>query len=63
MGAKITGLYMVMGEYDGIVISECPSDEAALAGALAASSDGNIRTTTLRAFTPKEFADIVNKLP
>jgi uncharacterized protein with GYD domain len=52
-----------MGEYDIILITESPSDEAAVAGALAASSDGNIRTCTLRAFTQEEFEAIVKKLP
>ena len=63
MGAKVTGLYMTMGGYDAVVIFECPSDEAAVGSNIAASADGNIRTTTLRAFTPEEFAGIVNKLP
>ena len=63
MGVKMIGLYHVMGEYDVIVISECPSDEAAVASSMVASSDGNVRTTTLRAFTQEEFAEIVKKLP
>lgn len=54
---------MTMGEYDGVVIGECSGDEIAVAGAIAASMDGNIRTTTLRAFTPEEFGKIVDMLP
>ena len=38
------------------------TDETAEVG-LAASLDGNIRTTTLRAFTKEEFGEILNKLP
>jgi uncharacterized protein with GYD domain len=63
MGAKVTGLYMTMGGYDAVAIFECSSDESAVASNIAASSDGNIRTTTLRAFTPEEFAEIIKKLP
>lgn len=63
MGAKIMGMYMTMGEYDAVAICECPNDETAVAAALAGSSDGNIRTTTLRAFTPEEFEKIISKLP
>ena len=63
MGAKFVGVYTVMGEYDVVTIFECPSDEVALTGVMAASADGNIRTTTLRAFTQEEFREIVNKMP
>ena len=63
MGIKVIGLYHVMGEYDVILIAECPSDEAAVISALAACSDGNIRTRTLKAFTQEEFVKIVKKLP
>jgi uncharacterized protein with GYD domain len=63
MGIKIIGFYNLMGEYDVIVISECANDEAAVAGSIMASSDGNIRTTTMRAFTSDEFWAIINKLP
>ena len=55
MGEKVTGYYHIMGEYDVMVISECSSDEVAIAGSIMASSDGNVRTTTLRAFTQEEF--------
>ena len=63
MGIKIIGFYNLMGEYDVIVISECTNDEDAVAGSIMASSDGNIRTTTMRAFTSDEFWAIINKLP
>ena len=63
MGGKILGIYMTMGEYDAVGIAEFPSDEAAVAASLAGSSAGNIRATTLRAFTPEEFEKIVSKLP
>lgn len=63
LGVKMTGIYMTMGEYDAMAICDCPGDEAAVASAIAASMDGNIRTTTMRAFTPKEFGKIVEMLP
>ena len=62
-GGRFTGAYYTMGEYDLIVTSEGPSDEAATAAALAISGAGNTRTTTLRAFTVAEFTEIVKKLP
>ena len=63
MGAKVTGVYSVMGEYDLVSIGEFPSDEAAMAFALATGARGNVRSTTLKAFTQDEFASIVKKLP
>ncbi len=63
MGGKLTDFYMVMGEYDYVALSEFPNDEAAATFALALGSLGNVRTTTLRAYTREEFAGIVKKLP
>jgi len=63
MGVKFLGVYTVMGEYDVVVIFQCPNDEVALTGILLASSNGFIRTTTMRAFTQEEFGAIVDKLP
>jgi uncharacterized protein with GYD domain len=62
-GGKVLGIYVTMGAYDLVAFSEWPSDELVAAGALAISSLGNVRTTTLRAFTPAEFAEIVKKIP
>ena len=63
MGGKLLNLYIVMGEYDYVGITEFPSDEVATTFALALSSLGNLTTTTLRAFTMEEFAAMVKKLP
>lgn len=63
LGAKLKDNYMTMGEYDGVAICEAPNDEVAVASAIAAASDGAIRTKTLRAFTTEEFIGIVEKLP
>jgi uncharacterized protein with GYD domain len=63
MGGKVIGLYAVMGEYDYVAIAEWPSDEVATTFSLAISSLGNVRTTTLRAFTKEEIAAMVKKLP
>lgn len=63
MGGKVLSVYIVMGEYDYVTIGEFPSDEVATTFSLALSSRGNVRTTTLRAFTKEEFAEMVKKLP
>jgi uncharacterized protein with GYD domain len=63
VGGKVIGFYTVMGEYDYVAIGEFPNDEAVLTLALAMGAQGNVRTTTLKAFTKEEFAQIVKKLP
>jgi uncharacterized protein with GYD domain len=62
-GGKLIGFYSTLGEYDYIAIAEGTSDESAAIFNLALCSQGNERTTTLRAFTTKEFADMIKKLP
>ncbi len=63
MGAKVLGFYTVMGEYDYVAIGEFPNDEAVMTFAMTIGSQGNVRTTTLKAFTMDEFAKIVKKMP
>jgi len=63
MGGKAIGFYAVMGEYDYVIIGECPSDEVMMTFLLGLGSLGNTRTTTLKAFTKDEFVEIVKKLP
>jgi uncharacterized protein with GYD domain len=63
MGCKMTSFHVTFGEYDYVGIFEGPTDEALLSLGLKIGSLGNIRTTTLKAFTTKEFTEIVKKLP
>ena len=62
MGGKAIGVYLVMGEYDYVTIGECPGDEVATAFSLALGSQGNVKPTTLKAFTAKEIPAILAKL-
>ena len=63
LGGKLIGIYLVMVEYDYVGIGECPSDEVATAFALALSSAGNVKTTTLKAFSKEEIPGILKILP
>jgi uncharacterized protein with GYD domain len=62
-GGKLLGIYITMGEYDLVAVYEAPSDEVVAAGLLRQGMLGNVRTTTLRAFTTDQFEEIVKKLP
>src|ERR671934_2708641 len=61
IGCKLT-VYWTFGEYDAIGILEAPNDEAAMEFGLKLGSLGNVRTTTLKAFTEEEMAKILGKL-
>ena len=63
MGGKMIGFYATMGEYDYVAIGEGLSDEVMMTFLLGLGSLGNVRTTTLKAFTKEEFAEMVKKLP
>lgn len=60
-GGSLKEIYWTLGPYDIIAVSEAPDDETATAFALALSSQGNVRTTTMRAFTADEMRGIVAK--
>jgi uncharacterized protein with GYD domain len=63
MGGKVKGFYTVMGEYDYVSIAEAPNDETAMTFALTLGSSGNVRTTTLKAFTSDELTELVKPIP
>jgi len=63
MGVELKEIYLVMGAFDYVVISEAPSDEAAARVALAIGGQGNVRTQTFRAFDRQEALKLVEDLP
>jgi uncharacterized protein with GYD domain len=63
MGGKLIGFYATLGEFDYIGIGEAPSDAVATTFNLALTSLGFVRTTTIKAFTISEFADMIKRLP
>jgi uncharacterized protein with GYD domain len=60
-GASLNQIYWTLGEYDIVGVLEAPDDESATAFALALSSQGNVRTKTMRAFSADEMQQIVAK--
>jgi len=63
MGGKLVDFYTVMGDYDYVAVAEFPNDEAGMIFLLTLGSQGNVRTTTLRAFDTQQFAELVKKIP
>jgi uncharacterized protein with GYD domain len=63
MGAELKAFYLVMGQYDAVVISEAPNDETVGKLVIMIGAQGNIRTETLRAFSEEEYRKMIAALP
>ncbi len=62
-GGRMIFFYLTMGQYDLVTLTEFPNDDAAARYLLAIGSLGNIRSTTLKAFTEQEFRNLITSLP
>ena len=62
LGMKIIEEYWTMGAYEGVVLFDAPDDETMTAFALKASSLGNVKTHTMRAFRKEEMESILAKI-
>ncbi len=63
LGGELKQFYLTMGAYDIVIVLDLPGDDAAAKFALSLCSRGNVRTTTVKAFTEAEYRDIVASLP
>lgn len=63
LGIKVTAYYLVMGEYDEVVIWEAPSEEVAVAWLLELGARGYRRSVTLPAFNNEQFEQALKGLP
>jgi uncharacterized protein with GYD domain len=61
-GVKLKEFYMVMGQYDMVIVAEAPDDATLARATLTLASKGNVQTETLRAFTEDEYRKIVSGL-
>ena len=61
-GLKLEQAYWTVGPYDMVTIFEAPDDEALSAHLLEIGSLGNVRTTTLRAYSEEEMSEILQRL-
>jgi uncharacterized protein with GYD domain len=61
-GATVKELFWTLGQYDIVSIVEAPDDETMTAIGLSAGKLGNVRTQTLRAFTPADIKNILGKV-
>ncbi len=61
-GANMSQIYWTVGPYDIVLITEAPDEQSASAFFLEATSLGNVRSTTLRAFDREEMRGIIERL-
>ena len=62
MGGRLHAYRLTLGEYDAVVTIDAPDDEAYATFALNLAAQGNIRTTTLKAFSEEESFRILGNL-
>jgi len=63
LGAELKDFYLVMGQYDAVVVVEAPDDETIAKASIAVGSLGNVRMESMRAFEESEYRQIVAALP
>ena len=63
LGVKIFETYWTVGEYDLVLVADCPDLETAHAVTLDMASRGKVRATAMRAFDPGEMGDILRRIP
>ena len=62
-GGRVIFFYMLMGEYDFASLIEAPDDETFSRVMLSIGMQGNVTTTTMKAFTEDEYRRIIGSLP
>jgi uncharacterized protein with GYD domain len=61
VGIRFTDVRWTVGAYDLIATLETPDEETLAAALLTLAAQGNLRTTTLRAFTSEEMRGVIAK--
>jgi uncharacterized protein with GYD domain len=61
MGASFESTYWTLGSHDIVGVIDAPDGETLAAVLLKLGSQGNVRTTTLRAFNAEEMRGIIAK--
>ena len=62
MGGNIEAVFLTMGRYDGVVISEFPDDATYAKFMLSVVSSGFMSTETLKALKEVEFRQIIGSI-
>jgi len=62
LGGEIKTVYMTQGSIDLVLVAEMPNNEKVAGFVLKLGSLGNVRTTTLKAYSEDEYRKIIGGL-
>ena len=62
LGVRFTDVHWTLGAHDIVAVIDAPDEETLAAALLVVAAQGNIRTTTLRAFTADEMRSVIGKV-
>ncbi len=62
IGGRLHAFRLTLGEYDAVVTIDAPDDEAYATFVLNIAAQGNLRSTTLKAFSEEESVRILGNL-
>jgi uncharacterized protein with GYD domain len=62
MGVKVSSVLWTLGQYDLVITVDAPDDETVTRLGLALAQQGNVRTSTMRAFGEDEMSRIIGGL-
>ena len=62
MGVRLVGVWLTMGEYDGVAVYDAPDDQTMAAVLMSQEMRGLGMTHTMRAFSEDEINQIVNRM-
>jgi uncharacterized protein with GYD domain len=63
LGGRTIAFFATEGEYDYVAISDAPDEQLGVAFNLMLGEMGNVRSTTMRAYSTEELANIIAKMP
>ena len=62
LGGEIKTVFMTQGSFDLVFVAEMPNDEKVAGFVLKLGSLGNVRTTTLKAYSEDDYRKIIGGL-
>lgn len=62
LGITLKDIYWTIGSYDLVCIVEAPDPESLTAALLMLGAQGNLRSTTMRAFSADEMRTVIAKV-
>lgn len=63
MKVKVREIHWTIGRYDVVVVMDAPDDEAISRLMLGLGALGNVRSETLRAYSPQEMTRLLKGMP